>query len=141
MTRSDFSDFFAGRDKAWQDHNVEALTASHTPDGEIESPLFGKLKGETAIRKSYIEWFSTFPDTEFSCEHLLIDGDRVVQFVKITGTQNRDFCGFPTTGKRMQIRGISLYFLVEGKIKREIRNYDFTGVLLQLGLLKAKPAF
>lgn len=141
INRSDISDFFTNRDKAWQNHNAEALTATHTPDGEIESPLFGNLKGQEAIQKSYLEWFSTFPDTEWHSEHLLIDGDRVAQFVILTATQQRDICGFPATGKRMQIRGTSLCFLNEDKIVREIRMYDFTGVLVQLGLLKAKPSF
>lgn len=141
MTRSEITDFFASRDKAWQDHDAEALAASHTQEGEVESPLFGNLKGQNEIRKSYTELLSTFPDMEFSSEFLLIDGDRVAQVLKMTGTQQREFCGLPATGKRMQFRGTSLCFLDDGKIAREIRTYDFTGFLLQLGVLKAKPAF
>jgi hypothetical protein len=34
-----------------------------------------------------------------------------------------------------------LFFLADGKIAREIRIYDFTGILVQLGVLRAKPAF
>ena len=142
ITRTEIEEFFAKRDKAWQDHDAEALTVSHTEVGDIDSPLFGNLRGRTAIRKSYIEWFTTFPDTKYFSENLLIDGNRVAQFINLTGTQQRDFCGYPPTGKRIQIRGASLCFMIEGRISREVRTYDFTGsVLLQLGVLKAKPAF
>ena len=141
MTRSEISDFFDKRNKAWQEHNTQALAESHTPDGEVESPLFGNLKGQNAIRKSYIELLSIFPDMEFYSEYLLIDGDRAAQFLKMTGTQQLEFCGFPASGKRMQFRAASLCLLENDKIAREIRTYDFTGFLLQLGVLKAKPAF
>jgi hypothetical protein len=39
------------------------------------------------------------------------------------------------------MRGSFLFFFADGRIKREIRIYDFTGILVQLGVLKAKPAF
>lgn len=141
MDQREILEFFTKRERAWQDHDAEALTVGHTEDGELESPLWGNIKGQSALRKAYIEWFATFPDTEYYSEHLLVDGDRVAQFIKMTGTQQRDFCGYPPTGNRFQIRGASLCFLSNGRINREIRTYDFTGVLLQLGALKAKPAF
>jgi len=34
-----------------------------------------------------------------------------------------------------------LFFFADGNIEREVRLYDFTGILVQLGVLKAKPAF
>jgi hypothetical protein len=36
---------------------------------------------------------------------------------------------------------VFLFIFADGKIAREIRVYDFAGLLLQLGVLKAKPAF
>jgi len=141
ITRKDISEFFAKREKAWQDRDAGTLAAGHIEDGEIESPLFGNLKGLNAIQKSYADWFVAFPDTEYYSEHLLIDGDRVAQFIKMTGTQQSEFCGYPPVGKRIQFSGTSLCFLKDGRIEREIRTYDFTGVLLQLGVLKAKPTF
>jgi hypothetical protein len=35
---------------------------------------------------------------------------------------------------------VFFYQLEHGKIVRERRVYDFTGLLLQIGVLKAKPA-
>jgi steroid delta-isomerase-like uncharacterized protein len=141
MTRKEITEFFAGRDEAWQRHDYESLTTDHAEDGEVESPLWGNLKGRSAIQKVYKEWFSSFPDVEYSTEHLLIDGSSAVQFVKMVGNQKGEFCGLAPTGKRFEVRCAFLFFFSNGKIAREIRTYDFTGVLLQLGVLKAKPAF
>jgi len=132
---------FAKRDGFWRDHDPEALAADHAEDGEVESPVGGNVKGRKAIENIYRGWFSSFPDVECTTEHLLVDGNRAVQFVRMIGTQKGDFCGLAPTGKRFEIRCAFLFFFADNKVVREIRVYDFTGMLLQLGVLKAKPAF
>jgi len=74
MTRQEIVEFFARRDPAWQRHDVAALAADHTEDGEVDSPLWGKIKDRAAIQNVYAQWFSSFPDAEYVAEHLLIDG-------------------------------------------------------------------
>jgi steroid delta-isomerase-like uncharacterized protein len=141
MTRKEISEFFATRDAAWQRHDIAVLAMDHAADGEVESPLWGKVKGRSAIQNIYVQWFSSFPDAEYTSEHLLIDRNKAVQFIKMAGTQKGDFCGLPPSGKRFEMRCSFLFFLADGKIAREIRIYDFTGILVQLGVLRAKPAF
>ncbi len=141
MTRSEIREFLARRDDAWRRHDVAALTANHADDGTVESPFGGNLKGRSAIENIYRGWFSSFPDVEYFTEHLLIERNQAVQFAKMVGIQKGDFCGFPPTGKRFKVRCAFFFVFAKGKIAHEIRIYDFTGLLLQLGVLKAKPAF
>ena len=141
MTREEISEFFARRDEAWQRHDFATLAAEHTEDGEVDSPLWGKVKGRSAIQNIYIQWFFSFPDAECVTEQLLIDGNKAVQCIKMAGTQKGDFCGLPPTGKRFEIRCTFLFFFADDRIAQEIRIYDFTGILLQLGIFKAKPTF
>jgi predicted ester cyclase len=141
MTSGEIAEFLARRDQAWQRHDIAALTEDHAEDGEVTSPVGGEVKGRIAIQGIYKGWFSSFPDVEYCTEHLLIDGDRAVQFVKMAGIQKGDFCGLAPTGKRFEVRCAFLFFFAGGKIAREIRIYDFTGMLVQLGVFKAKPAF
>ena len=88
-----------------------------------------------------MEWFSSFPDVEYVVENLLIDGNRVAQFVRMRGVQNGTFCGLPPTGKRFEARCAFLFVIDGNLIADEIRIYDFAGLLLQLGVPKAKPSF
>ncbi len=141
MSPDEISEFLARRDEFWNRHDIEVLTADHAEDGEVESPIGGNVKGRGAIQNIYSGWFSSFPDVKYTIEHLLIDGNRAVQFVRMRGIQKGDFCGLAPTGKQFEIRCAFLFFFNEGKIAREIRIYDFTGLLLQLGVFKAKPAF
>ena len=141
MTPEEISQFFARRDEIWRRHDYAMLAQDHAEDGEVESPVGGKVKGREAIENIYKEWFSSFPDVQYLNEHLLIDRDSAVQFVRMIGTQKGDFCGLAPTGKRFEARCAFLFFFSGGKIQREIRIYDFTGVLVQLGVLKARPAY
>ena len=141
MNRTEIEKFFSVRDVIWKQHDSAALALNHAENGEVNSPLFGMIKGRKAIQKTYAQWFDSFPDAEYSTEHLLIDGNKVVQVARMTGTQKGDFCGLSPTGKRFEMRCAFLFSFNDDRIFRELRIYDYTGILLQLGILKAKPAF
>jgi predicted ester cyclase len=141
MTREEILEFFSRRDEAWQRHDVTALAEDHAEDGEVESPVGGYVKGRRDIKDIYMKWFSSFPDVQCITEQLLIDGNKAVQFLKMIGTQKGDFCGLEPTGRRFEVYCAFLFLLAGDKIAHEIRVYDFTAMLLQLGVLKAKPSF
>lgn len=141
MTREEIIEFFAGRDAAWQRHDSTALADNHAEFGEVDSPLRGKFKGKSAILRSYADWYASFPDSQYVTEHLLIDGNRAAQFIEMTGTQQGHFFGLPPTGKKFRMRCAFLFTFAGDKIEHELRVYDFTGILVQLGVLKAKPGF
>ena len=141
MTRGEIAEFFARRDAAWHRHDVAALTADHTENGEVQSPFYGDARGLRAVEEIYAMWFSSFPEVEYSTEHLLIEGNQAVQIVVMTGVHSGTFCGLAPTGRKFKIK-CAFYFSFSGaKIAREVRIYDFTSLLLQVGALKAKPAF
>jgi len=48
--------------------------------------------------------------------------------------------GMPPTRKPFQLRLISMCEVRDGEIVYERRVYDFTGLLLQIGVLRVKPA-
>ena len=141
MTHMEIAKFFARRDEAWQRHDSEALAADHTEDGTVDSPLWGQVQGRGAIQNTYSQFYISFPDAEYHTEHLVIDGNKAVQFVTMSGTQKGDFCGLEPAGKRFQMNCSFLFVLKDNKIAHEFRLYDFTGILVQVGVLKAKPAF
>jgi steroid delta-isomerase-like uncharacterized protein len=141
MNRKEILEFIARRDETWQRHDAVALAADHTEDGAVESPFYGKVAGRRDLLNVYSQWFLSFPDAEYSTEHLLVDRDRAAQFIIMSGTQKGDFCGLAPTGKRFEMRCAFMFLFAGDKIAQEIRVYDFTGILVQLGVLTAKPAF
>ncbi len=73
-------------------------------------------------------------------EEPLIDGNRVVQMITSVGTDTGQFLGLPPTGKPFRVRVVFLTTVRDHLIVHEQRVYDFTGMLVQIGVLKAKPA-
>jgi steroid delta-isomerase-like uncharacterized protein len=104
------------------------------------SPIFRTVRGREEIRASYSSLFTTFPDWTITGLPLLIDGERVAQPFKIQATHTGDFMGLPGSGRRFELEGMRLFEMQDGLIAYERRYYDFTGLLIQLGILRGKPA-
>jgi predicted ester cyclase len=140
MTREEIIAFFARRHDAFARHDAAALAATHAEDGVLESPWAGTVSGREAIEEAHRHWFTAFPDFAFHDQELLIDGDRVAQIGTGVGTDIGGFMGLAATGKSFRFPVVCLCTLNESDIVHERRIYDFTGMLVQIGVLKAKPA-
>jgi steroid delta-isomerase-like uncharacterized protein len=140
MTREEIMAFFTRREDDWRAHDAAALAADHAPDAIVISPTGGVLKGREHIERIYRLWFTAFPDITRTAVDMLIDGDRAVLVATVTGTHDGDFFGLPASGRRVEFLCAFIYTLRDGAIVHERRILDFTGVLIQVGVLKAKPA-
>lgn len=117
-----------------------ALADDYTEDAVVTSPMFPDVRGRGAIARSYISLFDIFPDWQMSFEEPIIDGERVAQYCTVRATQVGAFMGIAGTGRRFEFNCVLTFDLRGSLIARERRIYDFTGMLIQLGILKGKPA-
>ena len=75
-----------------------------------------------------------------SAKQLIIDGAHVAELFALRGTQTAPFHGVPPTARRFDVHGALFYTIgADGLISEDKRVYDVTRMLVQLGLLKAKP--
>jgi predicted ester cyclase len=72
-------------------------------------------------------------------DETLIDGHRVVLITRMSGTDRGGFMGMHPTGRFVEVPMVLLFDLENGLIARERRIYDFTGLAVQVGAIKAKP--
>ena len=140
MTRQQMLEFFKHREDAYDDLDAAALGADYADHAVIESPTAGVHTGPEAAERTFRVIFSAFLDLTTKVESLIIDGNSAVTVVSIEGTHIGEFLGLPPTGKRFIMPAVFFYQLEKGKIVRERRIYDFTGMLVQIGVLKTKPA-
>jgi steroid delta-isomerase-like uncharacterized protein len=140
MTREEITAMFTRRQDDWRRGDAAALTADHAPDSVVISPTGGVLEGPAEIERVYRMWITAFSDLGLAPVDLLIDGDRAVLVSNITGTHAGDFFGMPASGRRLQVLCASVFTFRGDQIVHERRILDFTGVLIQIGVLKAKPA-
>lgn len=139
MTHQEIVEFFDLQQGYWRERDCEALARCYTPDAVIVSPIFRTVTGSTAILESFRLLFKIFPDWTYRAEDLLIDGDRVAEPFHVKATHQGEFMGLPAQGRRFEIEGVRIFELHGGRITHERRYYDFTGMLIQLGVLKGKP--
>ena len=141
MTHHDARLFLRARGDKYAGHDPKALAADHTVDGVVHSPMFASVTGRDAIEQSYAALFRIFPDWSITFDEAIIDSSgRAAHPCDVTATHRGEFLGMAGTGRRITFRGVLLYTLVDGLIAEESRLYDFTGLLFQAGVLRARPS-
>jgi steroid delta-isomerase-like uncharacterized protein len=138
-TPEDIVAFFARRQEAFDNLDASRLGADYAADCVVDSPTGGTHSGRDAAEKVLRSVFDAFLDLKVRSERLIVDGNRVAQVLSIEGTDLGGFLGLAPTGKVFQVPAVFLYELDGLQIVRERRIYDFTGMLVQIGALKAKP--
>jgi predicted ester cyclase len=139
-TREDTVHLLARRDEAWGRHDVALLAEQHADTCVMDSHLAGSVTGRAAIRQVYEAWFAAFPDSSMIRERVLIDDERVAEVAMQSGTDTGGFLGLPPTGKPFRLPVVWLFTVRHGQFVYVRPIYDFTGMLVLIGVLKAKPA-
>ena len=131
--------------KALVRREIEELF-NHTGDlevaGEVYAPDFvghdptmpEDLNGVEAAREFAASFRSAFPDLTCSIEDQLAEGDKVATRWRASGSHEgkTEELG-PPTGNRMEITGVSIERISEGKVVESWDNYDAMGMMQQLG--------
>ena len=140
MTRDEIAAMFARRQAAFDDMDAQALAADYADDAVIESPTAGTHHGPEAAAQAFEHIFRAFADHTRTTETLVVDGNHVAEVLAIEGTNLGGLMGLARGGKHFRVPAVFLYELQGDKIIRERRIYDFTGMLVLIGILKARPA-
>ena len=83
-------------------------------------------------------WHQAFPDLSIAPDKLIADGDLVAVYWIARGTNTGAGNGLPATGKKVEQSGITIWRIVNGKIKEEWSAFDQLSMMQQLGLLDQK---
>jgi len=126
---------------AWRRHDPVAIAQYHALNAVAESPIYATLRGRKAIEDAARSFISSFPDATLTVDTTLVDSPRVTVFTTINATHANEFFGMPGTNRRIEFRNAWLLEIDEdGLVAYERRIYDFTGLLVQVGILRARPA-
>ena len=79
-------------------------------------------------------WHQAFSDISIVPEKLISEGDLVTVYWIARGTNTGTGNGLPATGKKAELAGITIWRIVDGKIKEERSAFDQLSMMQQLGL-------
>jgi steroid delta-isomerase-like uncharacterized protein len=80
-------------------------------------------------------WLQAFPDLKMTVQQVIAEDDLVSVVWVAKGTNTGSGNGLPATGKPAQMRGITIWRIVDGKLKEEWSAFDQLTFMQQLGLL------
>lgn len=141
MTRAELQDIAERYVTTWTRRDPAAIAQYYAPEGVAESPMYATLRGRKAIEDAARAFFTSFPDYTLEVDAMAIDPPHIAIFMTVNATHKNDFFGLPGTNRHIEFRNAWLTKTNDqGLIAHERRIYDFTGVLVQLGVLRAKPA-
>jgi steroid delta-isomerase-like uncharacterized protein len=75
------------------------------------------------------------PDMQIKVNQILAEHDLVAVYWTASGTNTQAGMGFPATGKKIKIDGMTIFRFKEGKIREEWSVWDMLSALRQAGLL------
>ena len=98
----------------------------HEPDQDI--------RGLEEARQFVTMYKSAFPDLSATVEEVIAEGEKVVTRYTLRGTHQGEIAEFgPPTGRQMELQGITIHHIEDGKIVEDWERYDNLSILQQLG--------
>ncbi|PYK13943.1 MAG: ester cyclase [Verrucomicrobia bacterium] len=83
------------------------------------------------------DWHAAFPDLVIVPEKLMAEDDLVTIYWIARGTNTGTGNGLPATGKKAEVAGITIWRIIDGKIKEEWSAFDQLSMMRQLELIPA----
>jgi steroid delta-isomerase-like uncharacterized protein len=123
-------------EEVWNQQNLSAAD-------EIIAPNFVDHDPQSSVQgiegyKQFVRYYLTaFPDSHFTVEDVIAEGQMVVTRWTVSGTHTGNLGAIPATGRRISVTGISCGRVENGKIVEGWTNWDTLGLMQQLGVLSA----
>jgi lactoylglutathione lyase len=113
-------------------------------DDLVNHAAIPEAQGKTGLRNIMQKLLKAFPDARWSCQDVMVEGDRAACRVTMRGTNTGalEFLRFPmpATGKSCQGESLHMFRFVDGKVVEHWAGRDDFGLLRQLGHLPLAEA-
>jgi steroid delta-isomerase-like uncharacterized protein len=125
--------------RSWEmlvnEHNPDAIDELYTPDFVWHEPD-QDIQGPEEGKQFLSTYLSAFPDMRVTVEDEIAEGEKVVTRWTIRGTHQGEIAEFgEPTGKQVEIKGITIHRIEDGKIAEEWERYDNLSIMQQLGAI------
>jgi steroid delta-isomerase-like uncharacterized protein len=121
---------------AWSAHDMERVLALFTGTLVYEDVTLGVVNRSAGELRAFGEgFFKGFPDVTFEVRSNFANGTRGGAEWIMRGTHSGDMPGMPATGKRVEVRGASVFEFAGDKIQRCSDYWDMATFLKQLGFM------
>jgi len=91
--------------------------------------------GREGYKQFHQQFRAAFPDYTSVVQEEVVGGNKVAQAFVMRGTHQGEFMEIPATGNEVELEGISIYQVDNGKITHEWAQPDIMSMMQQLGVV------
>ena len=126
LIRRSVEEFYNRGDMNAIDGIYAADYVQHEPSGNLNLEQFKEnAKG----------LFSGLPDLTLTIDGLIAEGDKVTKRWTARCTHTGEYLGIPATGNKLEVTGISIYRVANGKLAECWHHVDALTMMQQLGVI------
>ena len=125
-------------EEVWNKGREEAIDEMFGADGiahGLANESGQPLRGAADFKPFFRKFRTAFPDIEVVVEDVIAEGEKAAARCTVRGRHQSNSLGFAATQRPMEITGMSLVRIREGKIVEAWNNFDFMSMFQQLGAL------
>lgn len=101
--------------------------------GHSSASFTGPIRGPEGIKQFVTMYRRAFPDINFKFEQVLTAGDNVIVRWTTTGTHRGPLQKLDPTGKQINVTGIGIAQIANGRIRVSHSQVDVLGIVEQIG--------
>ena len=99
--------------------------------------MLGEVRGREGFKQLLGIFRAAFPGFETEVKQLVAEGDVVAAWHTHRGRHTGEFAGVPPTGKAVEVDGLELLRVRDGRIAEFWHMDDFLGLMQQVGAVPA----
>jgi steroid delta-isomerase-like uncharacterized protein len=96
-------------------------------------PLPDLPPGREGVRQAILILLSAFPDVTHTIHDQLAEGDKVMTRLTARATFRGEIFGVQPTGKAIEVSGIAVHRVADGKLVEHWAHMDMAGFMRQIG--------
>jgi len=115
--------------------DIDATGEYFERDVVEEMPFPGQGPGLDGLKETLVRLRSAFPDSKWTLDEQIAEGDKVVSRFVWSGTHQGEFLGIPATHRPINVWGMVIDRFAGEKIISTRILMDMFGMMMQLGVI------
>ena len=122
-------------DQVMNAHNTAMVDSFCTSDFKDHQADPRYPAGVPGLKATMADYFAAFPDLHVKTNFTKAWGDTVMSHITMTGTQSGPMMGMPASNKQMNIDGIDIVIIKDGKATEHWGYQEESKMMMQLGMM------
>ncbi len=116
----------------WSRRAPDAFERWYTPDFQNHTVPPGMDASLGSFKRAQMQFLDAFSDTRVDVLEQVIEGDRVASRIRMRGTHSGAFMGVAPAGKAVEVLGMRMDRVEDGRIAEHWATIDLLGLLRQI---------